>query len=151
MSTDIKRLRVQVYPNREMRNYSLTARIADIKFYGTTADTTHRYPTTDSTFEKAPSDRDKQLIDRLYDLAAGVKSVSLDPYAVRIEKEYAFDWSEIENSVIDVILAHVGWDRDEVEIDMPRRPAFIDVRDTGIDYADLEVDDEVKEKANTTV
>ncbi|MCA9337029.1 NifU N-terminal domain-containing protein, partial [Candidatus Saccharibacteria bacterium] len=156
MSNDIKRLRVQTHPNSELRGYSLTARVADIKFYGTFADTNSRYPTTDSGFEKAPSDRDKQLIDKLYDLAPGVKKVGLDPYCVRIEKEFAFNWSEIENSVIDVILAHIGWERDEVEIDSPRSQTYVHVMGVDIDYSSLDdsmndIDPEDREGVNTTV
>lgn len=112
------RLGVQVFTNPEVRVYHATTRLADNRHYGTIVFGRDRhYEESDEL-----SDRDKHLIDTLYDATHGVNVVGLGPCSVSIDKGYAFDWDEIEDLIIDVILAHLGWNRKDVEIEQPAKP-----------------------------
>ena len=91
----IKRLRVRVLPKAEIREYHVSAELADNRYNGMMRGRDLHYSPIDEL-----SDRDKHLIDTLYDATHGVNVVSLEPCGVSIEKGYAFDWDEIEDLII---------------------------------------------------
>lgn len=50
------------------------------------------------------------------------KVVIIDDYTISVHKAYVFQWSEIEPLLLEVMTEMLGWEIDEVEINLQSTP-----------------------------
>lgn len=114
-----KRIRVEVRPNIDIRDYHVTATVSAERVHSGLLGSNRHDPFRTLSFgdeAKECTEDTKLTILRFYDID-GVDSVGLATNRVRIERSPAYEWGEIEDDIIKAIKTTVGWQDDEVEVD----------------------------------
>lgn len=114
-----KRIRVEVLPNSDTRDFHVTTQISAEQLHGGVLGGSRHDPFyifSVSEEKKVLSDDTKETVMRFYDID-GVQSVGLDSYSVKIERSPAYEWEDIEDDIIATIKVVADWSDEDVEVD----------------------------------
>lgn len=115
----VKRIRVEIHPNQDIRDYHVTAQVSSEQIHGGFLGGSRLEPFKQISFgddKKELTEDTKSTIMRFYDID-GINGVGLDTNKVRIDRSPAYEWDEIEDEIIAAIKETVGWTEDEVQVD----------------------------------
>lgn len=111
----VKRIRIEVFGNESYRKFHVTAQVSAEKQRAGFLGGNRHDPFLNISFgeEKTELSEDtKATIMRFYDID-GVASVGLDTNEVGLTKASAYEWSDIEDDIVEAIKLLVGWQDDQ--------------------------------------